>query len=436
MRPVELGYVAAGQGPTVLAVHGGLLSGRLTYGPVLADWAQRFRVVLPDRRGYERTAGVTGTMAEQARDLEAFVDAHADRPAHVVGFSYGGLVALTALQLARRIFASLTVIEAPAVTLCGRDPQALALRARLAALHDAAIDGDGRTTARDFFGYLDPRALGRITALLDADDPGVHIAPDELRVWRTPLSPVGLAGAGVPTLVVTGARSPAAMHRVGELVARATGGRHHVQHAAGHAAHLIGRPFRDVLCAHVADAEASGSWSDPVESAPWDPGWRQRYDRERAAIIEHLGDAVIDVAHVGSTAVEGLDAKPIIDVMVGVETTEAIRPTADRLRALGYSYRDDPDSDNDEQHIFLLRRADGRRLVHAHAVVHGARWWREHLAFRDLLRADPRRREAYRSLKRRLADRHADDREAYTAAKASFVMAALADVAGGVHQET
>lgn len=73
MQPVELGYVAAGQGPTVIALHGGLLSGRLTYGPVLADWAQRLRVLVPDRRGFERTPGVRGTTAAQARDLEAFI---------------------------------------------------------------------------------------------------------------------------------------------------------------------------------------------------------------------------------------------------------------------------------------------------------------------------------------------------------------------------
>lgn len=435
MRPVELGYVAAGQGPTVVAMHGGLLSGRLTFGPVLADWAQRLRVLLPDRRGFERTPGVAGTVAEQARDLEAFIDSHAGGRAHVVGFSFGGVVALTALQLARRVFASLTVIEAPAVTLCGRDPQALALRARLADLYDTAIDGDARTATRDFFTFMDPRAGGRLQALLDAGDPGVHVVLDELRVWHTPLSPVGLAGVDVPTLVVSGARSPDAIHRVGELVAGAVGGRHHVQAASGHAAHLIGRPFRDLLCAHVADVEAARSWDDPVVLAPWDPMWRDLYEHERAATIELLRDGqLVDVAHVGSTAVDGLEAKPIVDLMVGVNAAAAIRPTADRLRALGYGYRDDPGSDNDETHMFLLRRADGRRLVHAHVVEHGSRWWHDHVAFRDLLRDDADRRRRYQTLKRTLADRLRDDREAYTEAKTAFVTAALGQAESPTHE--
>jgi GrpB-like predicted nucleotidyltransferase (UPF0157 family) len=230
----------------------------------------------------------------------------------------------------------------------------------------------------------------------------------------------------VPTLVVSGGRSPDAMHRVGDLVARAVGGRHHVLPAAGHAAHLIGRPFRDVLCAHVADAEAAGSWTDPVALVPWDPAWLRRYECERGAIAEAAGRRVVEIAHIGSTAVEGMQAKPIVDLVVAVDAASSIRPAADDLRALGYSYRDDPGSVNDDRHMFLLRRADGRRLVHAHVVVRGSRWWRDHIAFRDLLRAEPRQRADYRALKRRLADRHAGDREAYTAAKSAFVTSALA----------
>jgi len=425
MQRVPLGHIAAGDGPTLVAVHGGLLSGRLTFGTVLADWAQRFRVLVPDRRGFEHSPGGAGTMAAHARDLEAFIDAHAGGHAHVLGFSFGGLVALTALQLERRLFASLTVVEAPAVTLCGRDPEALDLRVRLAALYDRAVDGDGRAAARDFFAYADPRALGRIGALVAADDPGIHVALDELRVWRTPLSPAGLAGVTVPVLVVTGARSPAAMHRIGENVARVTSGRHHVQRAAGHAAHLVGRPFRDVLCAHVADAEARRAWRDPVELVPHDPSWARRYAHERAVIAEVLGDASVEIAHIGSTAVAGLAAKPVIDLMVGVTDAAATRPAAERLRAAGYAHRDHPDGDNTEAHVFALRRADGRRLAHAHVVVHSDTWWNEHLAFRDLLRDDPELRRRYEEHKRALTGRHHGDREAYTDAKTGFVTAAL-----------
>lgn len=249
---VDLGYIEAGQGPPLVAVHGGLLGGRLTFGPVLADWAQHLRVLVPDRRGFERTPGTAGTIAEQARDLETFIDRHAGSRAHVLGFSFGGVVALTALQLARRSLASLTVVEAPAVTLCGGDRQAMQLRVFLRQLHDAAVAGDA--VLRDFFEVMDPRALGRIDALLAANDPGLHVALDELRVWQTPLSPVGLAGSTVPTLVVTGERSPAMMRAVGRHVAQVTGGRHEVLHTAGHAAHLIGPPFRDLLVAHIAAA--------------------------------------------------------------------------------------------------------------------------------------------------------------------------------------
>jgi GrpB-like predicted nucleotidyltransferase (UPF0157 family)/pimeloyl-ACP methyl ester carboxylesterase len=427
MRPVELGHVEIGEGPTVVAVHGGLLSGRLTYGPVLGDWADRLRVLVPDRRGFERSPGPGGTIAEQARDLETFIDARAGGHAHVVAFSFGALVALTALQLERRLFASLTVVEAPAVTLAGADAEALGLRSWLAELHDTAVGGDGRAAAHAFFAFMDHRALGRIDALLDSGDPGVHVALDELRVWQTPLSPVGLAGAAVPVLVVTGERSPTVMHRLGNHVARATGGTHVVQRAAGHAAHLIGRPFRDRLCAHVAAAEAARSWDDPVELVPWDPAWATRFARERAAIADVLGDRVGAIEHIGSTAVEGLAAKPVIDIAVGVADSAAIDAAAGRLRAAGYA----PSPDREVGHRFALRRGDGRRLAHAHVVVHDGPWWRDHVGFRDLLRADVRLRDAYAAHKRELAARHAGDREAYTDAKARFVATARTGPAGG-----
>jgi pimeloyl-ACP methyl ester carboxylesterase len=251
---VELGYIAVGDGPTLVALHGGLLDGRLTFGPVLADWARHFRVLVPDRRGFPHSPGPDGTIAEQARDLEAFIDTHAGGRAHVLGFSFGGVVALTALQLERRLFSSLTVVEAPAVTLCGGDREALELRIWLGQLYDAAVDGDA--ALRDFFEVVDPRALGRIDALAAAGDPGLHVALDELRVWRTPLSPAGLAGSRVPTLVVTGERSPRSLRAVGRRVAEVTGGRHHVLASAGHAAHLAGPPFRELLRAHIATADA------------------------------------------------------------------------------------------------------------------------------------------------------------------------------------
>lgn len=419
LRPVELGHIGVGDGPTVVAVHGGLLGGRLTFGPVLPDWAERLRVLVPDRRGYEHSPGSPTTMAGQARDLLGFVGRHAGGHAHVLGFSYGGLVALTALQLERAHFASLTVVEAPAVTLCGRDPTALALRSWLVGLHAGARHGDARAAGREFLERMDPRSLGRVDALLSAGDPGVRAVADELAIWHTPLSPVGLAGVDVPALVVSGARSHPAMRTIGARVARVTGGAHRVLDGAGHAAHLVGRPFRDLLCAHVADAEARRSWDDPVVLAPWSPGWSQRFATERHAIVAALGDDAVEVAHIGSTAVAGLPAKPIVDVAVGVAGASRTGPVAERLRPLGYSWYDPPGAD--AGHRLLLRRADGVRLVHLHVVVHGSPWWRDRLAFRDALRADPATRDAYAARKRSLAHDLGHDREAYGAAKGAFV---------------
>ena len=111
--------------------------------------------------------------------------------------------------------------------------------------------------------------------------------------------------------------------------------------------------------------------------------------------------------------------------MVGVADRAATRPAAEWLRAAGYAHRDDPDSDNTDLHVFALRRADGRRLAHAHVVVHGGTWWHEHVAFRDLLRDDADLRRRYEEHKRALAGRHQGVREAYTDGKTGFVTASL-----------
>lgn len=354
MQSAGLGHAAVGDGPTLVAVAGDRTPARVVFAPVLADWAERFRVLLPDASGSRPTPDAEPPTAALARDLDVFIATHGGGHAHVLGVSDGGPVALTALQRRPQLFASLTVV--------------------------------------------DPAS-----------------------------SPGGLTPMQVPTLVITGRHSPAAVQRAGADAARATGGRHHVQPGPGRAAHVVGRPVRDLVCAHVADAEAARSWADPVRLAPWDEGWVRRFETERRVIRDALGTAVHDVEHIGSTAVEGLEAKPIVDVMVGVADPASCRAVAERMRALGYSVYDDPA--DDQQHRFLLRRADGRRLVHAHVVVHGGRWWREHLAFRDVLRADEALRDRYRALKRRLAGRLGADREAYTEAKSAFVIAAVAAAA-------
>jgi GrpB-like predicted nucleotidyltransferase (UPF0157 family) len=152
--------------------------------------------------------------------------------------------------------------------------------------------------------------------------------------------------------------------------------------------------------------------------------WARAYERIAAAIREALGDAASGVAHVGSTAVPGLPAKPIIDIAVGMRPGEtAVAPLRARLEPRGFIYRGDLGSQGGV--LFVLETAPWRRIAHVHVVEYGDESWVRYLAFRDRLRRDPDARDSYARLKRTLAERLPGDRAAYTAGKDELVSALL-----------
>lgn len=163
---------------------------------------------------------------------------------------------------------------------------------------------------------------------------------------------------------------------------------------------------------------------EPIRLAAPDPDWPAEFELERKALEEAIG-AWIDggVHHVGSTAVAGLVAKPIIDILVGVRELDAARVCFEPLADLGYLYAPYLP---EEMHWFC--KPDPRkRTHHLHLVPVGSPRYRGELAFRDLLRADFRLAADYAALKATLARRHRDDRDAYTEAKGAFIRAALAE---------
>jgi GrpB-like predicted nucleotidyltransferase (UPF0157 family) len=136
------------------------------------------------------------------------------------------------------------------------------------------------------------------------------------------------------------------------------------------------------------------------------------------AIAEAIGEWIVgDVHHVGSTAVPGLEAKPIIDILVGVGDLEQSRCCLEPLARLGYLYAPYL---ADEMHWFC-KPHPSRRTHHLHLVPEGSRRYRDELAFRDSLRADPGVAVEYATLKRRLASEFAHDRDSYTEAKSAFI---------------
>jgi GrpB-like predicted nucleotidyltransferase (UPF0157 family) len=155
---------------------------------------------------------------------------------------------------------------------------------------------------------------------------------------------------------------------------------------------------------------------------PHDPGWIDLGRRECAIVRRLLRGIAIDVVHVGSTSVPGLEAKPILDIVAAVEDVAQID---DVIACLSEEYTYDGDKREDGGLLFL-RSIGPLRTVHLHVVGSTSRAWRMYLRFHDLLLADAAARERYQATKRSLASQFPHDRLSYTNGKASVIAELLA----------
>lgn len=160
-----------------------------------------------------------------------------------------------------------------------------------------------------------------------------------------------------------------------------------------------------------------------IQIVAYDPGWPAEFERLSRRLWPALADLALAIEHVGSTAVPGLWAKPIIDLTIVVRQARVIATVIDRLAPLGYEHCGDLGIVGRE----AFAAPPDRIEHHLYACVDGALPLRNHLAVRDRLRGDPALARAYGDLKRRLALQHAHDRDAYTAGKSEFLAAVLRD---------
>jgi GrpB-like predicted nucleotidyltransferase (UPF0157 family) len=137
-------------------------------------------------------------------------------------------------------------------------------------------------------------------------------------------------------------------------------------------------------------------------------------------LLEKIGDRVLSVEHVGSTAIPGIDAKPVIDVLVTIPDIAAAPWCFGPLEELGYEYFPHDERRTPERRWFC-KPGPAERTHHLHLVQTGSAWHRGSLAFRDRLRRHAGDRARYEELKRTLASRFPDDREAYTEGKTAFI---------------
>jgi GrpB-like predicted nucleotidyltransferase (UPF0157 family) len=160
---------------------------------------------------------------------------------------------------------------------------------------------------------------------------------------------------------------------------------------------------------------------EPIAVVDYDPHWLALFETLRAEVAGALGDLALAVEHVGSTAVPGLAAKPIIDIDVLLRSASDLSVCMERLAALGYEHRGDLGIPEREAFAAL----PGRPTHHLYVCPPESREFRRHVALRDYLRTHPSDASSYGELKRSLAIRYRDERSAYADGKREFIESLL-----------
>jgi GrpB-like predicted nucleotidyltransferase (UPF0157 family) len=165
---------------------------------------------------------------------------------------------------------------------------------------------------------------------------------------------------------------------------------------------------------------------EEVALVPYDPQWPALFVAERERLMSLFPSQLLEVQHFGSTAVLGMPAKPIIDLLAGVESMAVADSLVEPLLNANYTTSTEFNASIADRRWFM-RWANGRRTHHLHLVVLGGFEWRRRLRFRDVLRSNAEFAHRYALLKKELAAQLGADREAYTRAKSEFVLSAVED---------
>ncbi|MEF2097753.1 GrpB family protein [Bacillus sp. CFBP9009] len=156
-----------------------------------------------------------------------------------------------------------------------------------------------------------------------------------------------------------------------------------------------------------------------VEIEDYNPNWVSEFQQEKARIMKVLKNYSLCVEHIGSTSVIGLGAKPILDIMAGVQHLDEADTFIEPLKSIGYEFV--PHKEFPERRFF--RKGQWRAGTHhLHIYRFGSEQWKNQLSFRDYLRSHPDVRKQYQELKLSLAQKHPGDIVGYTKAKAPFIL--------------
>jgi GrpB-like predicted nucleotidyltransferase (UPF0157 family) len=172
------------------------------------------------------------------------------------------------------------------------------------------------------------------------------------------------------------------------------------------------------MSSFIAHARGN-SMTRRVTVVPYDPRWPHAFATASAEVAAALGANLLDIHHIGSTAIPGMHAKPVIDMLAVVAGMAAVAARDAQMRALGYEPMGEFGIAG--RRYFRRDNSAGERTHQVHAFAKGSPHVQRHLAFRDFMRAHPEPAKQYAALKRRLADAHPNDMEAYMDGKERFI---------------
>ena len=155
-----------------------------------------------------------------------------------------------------------------------------------------------------------------------------------------------------------------------------------------------------------------------VKVAEYDENWQGIFEREKSELQNILGDKAIDIQHIGSTSIPKSCAKPIIDILIGVKSMKIADGCIKPLTKFGYEFKGGKGIPGG----YFFTKSIGEILTHhLHIITHNSQSRVDHIIFRDFLIQNPEYQKKYCDLKRELAIRFKNDREAYTDAKSDFI---------------
>jgi len=159
-----------------------------------------------------------------------------------------------------------------------------------------------------------------------------------------------------------------------------------------------------------------------VKLSQFCPEWIKLYKDEEKKLEKAIGSLVVDIKHIGSTSIPGICAKPIIDILVGVDSMKTADKTIGIMEKSGYQFKGEAGIPG---RYFFVKGTEDKRTHHLHMIVHNSERWGNYLLFRECLLNNKTIRDEYCKLKIKSAKKYEHDRELYTESKSNFIQKTL-----------